>query len=69
MDVVEKQSFDVMAVPFNRAFVVSRDKAEEFIAHKNETSVDQELLSKISEQIKFNNSREKGTVLKKVKGF
>lgn len=61
--IVEKQ-FDVLAVPFDGAFVVSKEKAEEFKNAKPNPEVRQQM-EEMTEKFRVNNLVEEGTVLKK----
>lgn len=62
----EKQNFEVLAVPCDRAFVVSREKTEEFLSVKPDPEIrkQQEEMAKI---FKINNLFDEGPVLKKKK--
>ena len=64
--VVEKQKFDVLAVPCSRPFVVAADKAEEF---KNSTTSreDAEFVRELAEKFRVNNLVEEGPVLRKTR--
>lgn len=62
----EQQSFDVMAVPCDRAFVVSPDKAEELKNIKPDPAVRQQM-EEMAEKFRVNNLTEKGPVLKKTR--
>lgn len=64
--VVEKQKFDVLAVPCSRPFVVASDKAEEF--KKQTTSPeDSAFVRDLAEKFRVNNLVEQGPVLKKTR--
>lgn len=64
-DVNKKQKFDVLAVPCNRAFVVSSEKTEEFLSVKPDPEIrqQQEEMAKIFKA----NIIDEGPVLKKVR--
>lgn len=60
----EAQHFDVLAVPCSRAFVVARDKKEDFLAQKADPKVIAEIEATAS-KLNINNLTEKGPVLVK----
>jgi len=59
-----KQTFDVMAVPCDRAFVVSSDKTEAFLSVKPNPEIRQQQ-KEMAETFRRNNLVEEGPVLKK----
>ena len=61
-----KQTFDVMAVPCDRAFVVSPDKTEVFLCVKPNPEIRQQQ-KEMAETFRRNNLVEEGPVLKKTR--
>jgi len=64
--VQEKQRFDILAVPSDRAFVVAPEKAEEFKNQKPNPEV-REQMEELAEKFRVNNLVEEGPVLKKTR--
>lgn len=65
-DIMNKQKFDVMAVPYEKAFVVKSEKAEEF--KKQTISLeDARFIKECAERFKENNLIKEETVEAKVK--
>ena len=62
----DKQTFDVMAVPRKRPFVVTSEKAEEFKNSKN-TPEESAFVKELAETFRKNNLVEEGPVLKKTR--
>lgn len=63
---VKTQQFNVLAVPYNKAFVVLREKQEELKNSKLEPEVKKEIET-ISREFKDNNLVDNASVLKKTK--
>ena len=62
----DKQTFDVMAVPCDRAFVISPDKTEEFLNVKPNPEIRQQQ-EEMAKRFRINNLVEEGPVLKKTR--
>lgn len=62
----DKQTFDVMAVPCDRVFVVSPDKTEAFLSVKPNPEIRQQQ-KEMAETFRINNLVEEGPVLKKTR--
>ena len=62
----EERRFDVLAVPCDRAFVVSQEKSEEFKNVKPDPVVRQQI-EEITEKFRVNNLTEEGPILKKTR--
>lgn len=62
----EERQFDVLAVPCDRAFVVSADKTEAFFSVKPNPEIRQQQ-KEMAERLKINNLVEEGPVLKKTR--
>ena len=62
----DKHTFDVMAVPCNRAFVVSPDKTEAFLSIKPNPEIRQQQ-KEMSETFRRNNLVEEGPIFKKTR--
>ena len=60
----DERQFDVLAVPCDRAFVVSPDKAEEF-KNKKPDSVVRQQMEEMAEKFRVTNLTEEGPVLRK----
>lgn len=63
---LEKQQFNVMAVPSNRPFVVSSERMEDFKTEKTSAATYREIF-KLAEEFNNNNLSSEGPVLKKVR--
>lgn len=61
-----KQKFDVLAVPCSRPFVVSHEKAEQFIKQSNNKE-ENEFVTNLADEFRRNNLINDGPVLKKVR--
>lgn len=64
MDKKEAQHFNVLAVPYRKAFVIARDKKEDFLTKKADPKVIAEMEATAS-KLNINNLTEKGPVLVK----
>ena len=64
----EERQFDVLAVPCDRAFIVSPEKAEEFKNLKPDPVVRQQM-EEMAERFRVNNLNDEGPVLKKKRKF
>ena len=62
----EERQFDILAVPCDRAFVVSQEKAEEFKNLKLDPAVRQQM-EEMAERFRVNNLTEEGPVLRKTR--
>lgn len=65
-EIIDEQHFDVLAVSCNKAFIVARDKKDEFLAQKTDPNVIAQMRANAS-KLNVTNATEKGPVLVKTR--